>query len=109
MRKEISDWMFRLVMGVIPVTGAILLTGFAIPPSTLEQIVRSGELRVATTVGPTTYYQDGQSATGFEYDLARMFADHLGVKLVVVTPDNPDDMLALVAHREVHFAAAGIS
>lgn len=109
MRKEISDWLFRLVMGVIPVTGAVLLTGFATPPSTLEQIVRAGELRMATTVGPTTYYKNGQGEAGFEYDLARMFAEHLGVRLTVVTPDNPDDLLALVARRDVHFAAAGQS
>lgn len=109
MRKEISDWLFRFVMGAIPVTGAVLLTGFATPPSTLEQVVRAGELRVATTVGPTTYYEDGQGATGFEYDLARMFAEHLGVALTMVTPDNPDDLLAMVARREVHIAAAGLS
>ena len=110
MRKEISDSLFRFAMGIFPITAAVLLlTGYAKPPTVLEQVARSGELLVVTPVGPTTYYQDEQGVAGFEYDLARMFAEHLGVELRVVTPEHPDAILPMVVRREAHFAAAGLS
>lgn len=109
MRREMSDWLFRFVMGVFPIAAAVLLTGYAKPPTVLEHIVRSGELLVVTPVGPSTYYEDGQGAAGFEYDLARMFAEHLGVRLKVVTPEDPDGIIPMIARREAHLAAAGLS
>ncbi len=109
MRKKISDWLFRLAMGVFPIATAVALTGYGQPPTTLEHIVRSGELVVVTQVGPTTYYEDGQGAAGFEYDLVRMFADHLGVELRLVVPDQTDAILPMIMHREAHLAAAGLS
>jgi membrane-bound lytic murein transglycosylase F len=109
MRKKISDWMFRLVMGVFPIAAAVALPGYGQPPTTLERIVRGGELLVVTQAGPTTYYEDGQGAAGFEYDLAHMFAEHLGVELRLVVPEQPEDILPMIARREAHLAAAGLS
>lgn len=109
MRKKISDWLFRLIMGVFPIAAAVALTGYGQPPTTLEHIARSGELVVVTQVGPTTYYEDGQGAAGFEYDLARMFAEHLGVELRLVVPEQHDDILPMIVRHEAHFAAAGLS
>jgi len=34
-----------------------------------------------TRNGPTTYYEGADGPAGLEYDLAKMFADQLGVKL----------------------------
>ncbi|MDX9740212.1 MAG: membrane-bound lytic murein transglycosylase MltF [Gammaproteobacteria bacterium] len=107
-RKIFADWLFRLAMGVFPVAAAILLTGYAQPPSVLEQVVRAGELRVVTTIGPTTYYVDGHGPAGFEYELARMFAGHLGVELRLVTPDSAEDIIPMIARREADLAAAGL-
>lgn len=107
-RKIFADWVFRLAMGVFPVAAAMLLTGYAQPPTVVEQVVRAGELRVVTVVGPTTYYVDGRGPAGFEYELARMFAEHLGVELRLVTPDNADDIIPMIARREADLAAAGL-
>lgn len=107
-RKIFADWLFRLAMGVFPVAAAVLLTGYATPPTVLEQVVRAGELRVVTTIGPTTYYVDGRGPAGFEYELARMFAEHLGVELNLITPENPDDIIPMIARREADLAAAGL-
>lgn len=108
MLKEMTDWLFRFGMGIVPVVAAVVLTGFAKPPTVLEQVIRSGELVVVTRVGPTTFYQDAQGPAGFEYDLARMFADELGVDLRIVTPEDPADIVPMVARREAHLAAPGV-
>ena len=77
-------------------------------PNLLEQIKAVGVLRVATTNSPTTYYfgPDGQS--GFEYELARLFADELGVSLKLIIPPT-GAVLPLVQTGKAHIAAAGVT
>ena len=86
-----------------------LVTRNAPPPSVLDQILRDGELVVLTRNGPTTFYEGPDGPTGFEYDLAKLFAAHLGVRLKIVTPASFDAILPLVAQRSVHLAAAGLT
>lgn len=61
-------------------------------PSTLERVQEEGVLRVITRNSPTTYFQDRSGETGFEYELAKRFADNLGVELKIETADNLDDL-----------------
>src|SRR5690606_36797142 len=44
----------------------------------LQEIRDAGVLRVLTRNSPTTYFEDRNGPTGFEYDLAQRFAEHLG-------------------------------
>jgi membrane-bound lytic murein transglycosylase F len=76
----------------------------------LEKIKASGELQVATLYGLTTYYENvnGQMY-GFEYELAKRFADELGVKLRLVVVNNVTAVFQQVINQEVHFAAAGLA
>jgi membrane-bound lytic murein transglycosylase F len=109
MFHKLTGWMFKVTAGLIPIGAAVALVGFARPPDTVGRIVESGELVVATRAGSATYYQDGRGgAAGFEYDLARRFADYLGVKLRMVVADNADGALAMVLRKEAHLAAAAI-
>ena len=78
-------------------------------PTLLQQVVDSGELIIATRNSPTTYYEGPDGPTGFEYDLASLFAASLGVKLKVVVPDNINDIFRSVELGKVHFAAAGLT
>ena len=56
------------------------------------------ELVVLTRNGPTTYYQGAQEPAGIEYDMARDFADYLGLRLKIrVIPHERGLMKALVA------------
>lgn len=87
----------------------IVLLFYSSEKSLLDQVKAQGELRVATRHGPSTYYQGPKGAAGLEYDLAKRFADELGVKLHVVVVDNFSDILQTVANQEVHFAAAGLT
>lgn len=78
--------------------------------SALEQVKSKGKLVVATRNSSTTYYEgpDGRP-TGFEYDLLKMFADSLGVKLKIVVPESFSSILPKVENGKVHFAAAGLT
>ncbi|NNG13156.1 MAG: membrane-bound lytic murein transglycosylase MltF [Halobacteria archaeon] len=79
------------------------------PPSLLEQVQSRNELIVITRNSPTTYYEGVDGPTGFEYELAKGFADYLGVELRVVVPPNFTDILPLVARGDGHLAAAGLT
>jgi membrane-bound lytic murein transglycosylase F len=75
----------------------------------LNAVKRAGELVVLTRNSPTTYYEGPAGPTGFEYDLARAFADHLGVMLHMKTADRFSDILPMIARGDADFAAAGLT
>jgi membrane-bound lytic murein transglycosylase F len=109
MKKEFSTPLLRFTLALVPLGAAVLLTAFARPPTMLEQVLKSGELVVATRNSPTTYYLDANGPAGLEHDLTRLFANHLGVDLRIVEPEHFSDILPMVVRREVHLAAAGLS
>lgn len=95
------------------IAASILLLGSCnlFPESTtLAKIKAKGELVVITRLGPTTYYEgpDGH-AVGLEYELAELFAKHLGVKLKMVVPTYFSDIIPMTARGDAHFAAAGLT
>ena len=75
----------------------------------LEEIRERGELRVLTRYGPTTYYVKGNELAGFEYELAKRFAEYLNVRLKIIVPDNLGEMFNLIEHGKADMAAAGLS
>lgn len=77
--------------------------------SILKQIQDSGELVIVTRNSPTTYYEGPQGPTGFEYELAKKFADSLGVELKIIIPENLNEIFELLDSGEAHFAAAGLT
>ncbi len=78
-------------------------------PSLLEQVQQQNELIVISRNSATTYYEGPNGPTGFEYELAKRFADYLGVELHIVIPPNFNDILPLVALGDAHLAAAGLT
>jgi len=79
------------------------------PHTLLEQIHKQNELVVLTRNSPTTYYEGPDGPAGFEYDLAKLFAEDLGVELRIVVPPNFSDILPLVVRGNAHLAAAGLT
>ncbi|MFL6650923.1 MAG: membrane-bound lytic murein transglycosylase MltF, partial [Sulfurifustaceae bacterium] len=77
--------------------------------SSLDAIKRAGEIRVLTYTGTTTYYETPDGPAGFEYELAKAFADHLGVKLHIVVADRYADVMPRLLDNEADFAAAAIT
>lgn len=89
---------------------ALLASTCTQAPSLLQQIKATGELRVVTRNSATTFYTgpDGEP-TGLEYDLAKRFADFLGVELKMYAPGSFNEVLPAVAKGKAAFAAAGLS
>jgi membrane-bound lytic murein transglycosylase F len=82
----------------------LLLGSCSIPPPILEQVKARGELVVATRNSPTTYFEGRDGPEGFEYDLVTAFAAELGVKARFVSRKNREELLGMVARREVDMA-----
>ena len=92
-------------------TGILLLLGGCSEPqpTTLERVQKEGVLRVITRNSPSTYFQDRNGETGFEYELVKRFADDLGVELQVETADNLEDLFTRLNQPDgPHLAAAGL-
>ena len=79
------------------------------PPSILEQVLETGELRVVTRDSPTSYTVGPNGPSGPEYDLVQAFADELGVALVMEPVDSVSEILPKLLSGEAHMAAAGLS
>ena len=78
-------------------------------PTTLEQILTLGQLRVVTRNSPTAYYIGANGPEGPEYDLVRQFAHELGVALYIYTVPAFADIRSQLASGRAHVAAAGLT
>ncbi len=74
----------------------------------LKEIQKRGTIRMITANMATSYYIYRDAPMGFEYDLAKAFADHLGVTLEVIVPDW-DAMFEQLDSGQGDFIAAGIT
>ncbi len=87
---------------------ALALTGCS-RPSTLEEIRSEGVLHVITREAPSIYYEGLDGATGYDYELARRFADSIGVKLRVRVAGNNTEILSILSRNYAHIGLAGLS
>jgi membrane-bound lytic murein transglycosylase F len=94
---------------------AVLMGTCSRSPSTLEEILESGELRVITRNSPTTYFRGPQGFEGPEFLLAQGFAKFLSEKYArpinvsFSTKDRFVDLLPALQASEAHLAAAGLT
>jgi membrane-bound lytic murein transglycosylase F len=95
---------------LLVITLAGLVGTCSSPPPLLEQVLETGELRIVTRLSPTAYVlgPDG-TPSGPEFDLAKAFADDLGVELVVETVQSVSEVLPFMLTGKAHVAAAGLS
>jgi membrane-bound lytic murein transglycosylase F len=85
---------------------SLMLATCASPPSALDRIMRTGELRVVTRNTPAAFYYGADEPQGIEYELARGFAARLGVDLRIYVADQvyPD-----VVSGKAEIAAASLT
>lgn len=93
----------------LAIIAMLLLGTCSQPPSVLEQILRSGELRVVTRNLPSAYYLGADGPQGPEFELAARFAAELGVKLFIYSVPNVADAMRELESRRAHIAAAGLT
>ncbi len=79
------------------------------PNHHLEEVRDRDFLTVVSRNTPTSYYEGRRGPTGFEYELARRFADHLGVSLSMETKSDIASVLQSVASGEGDVGAAALT
>ena len=94
-----------LVLFLLPFISLISTSGHL---DDLAKIKAKGQLIMLTLQGPTTYFEDGHGKNGFEYLLAKAFADSLGVELVVKTKSTLRTLIYSVGGPQGDFAAANL-
>ncbi|MGZ5686026.1 MAG: membrane-bound lytic murein transglycosylase MltF [Usitatibacter sp.] len=79
-------------------------------PKPIAPVAQSGELVVLTVNGSSTYFEDAQGLpSGFEYDLATLFAQELKVKPAFIVIDNPAKIDQFLRAGQAHLAAAALA
>ncbi|MGH8492314.1 MAG: membrane-bound lytic murein transglycosylase MltF [Moraxellaceae bacterium] len=89
----------------------LLLALFQLQPKTtaLQQVQERGELVITGVSGPTTFYQSSAGARGLQYELARLFADELKVKLVLKDAGNTAGVLDAIRYNQTDIAITGLA
>jgi membrane-bound lytic murein transglycosylase F len=95
---------------VVISVSAVTMLGTCTPlPSLIDQIKALGELRVVTRNGPLAFYRGPDDMPeGPEYELARRFADELGVKLKITPLRSYAEIYSALTSGHAHLAAAGL-
>jgi len=73
----------------------------------LQEIIESGVLRVITTYSPTGYFLYKGETMGFEYEIFKRLADHLGIALEIVLAKNVDSVIPMLNRGEGDIIALG--
>jgi membrane-bound lytic murein transglycosylase F len=91
---------------LVAIVLSALLGTCSSPPPLLDRILRSGELTVVTRNTPAAFYYGADEPRGIEYELARGYAERLGVGLRIYTSNQvyPD-----VAGGKAQIAAASLT
>ncbi|MER2493548.1 membrane-bound lytic murein transglycosylase MltF [Catenovulum sediminis] len=77
--------------------------------NTVQEMAERGTLRVGTIYGSTTYYLTPDGAAGFEYELARAFAEYLNLELEIVPVYDLAELFPLLDKDKVDILAAGLT
>ncbi len=76
---------------------------------TLHKVFKTGELAVITQNTAHCYYSYRDEPMGFEYELAKAYADYLGVRLKIIIADKWENMIPSLMDGSGALIAAGIT
>ena len=79
------------------------------PRDELEIIKERGSVRVLIRNNATCFYEGPQGPAGFEYELVKAFADHLGVNVTCVVTHSFSEMIPTLLRGEADLIAAGFT
>jgi len=103
-QKSSNKLLFLFVMFML------MLTACGDQKTVLETIRESGELRFATVESPLTYFKSSDGiAEGLEYELASMFAQHLGLGLNLIVVSNKHDVVSLINNNKAHVGSSALA
>ena len=98
----IPTGIYRQMVRLVLLT--LLVSACTSPDSRMERILEQGKLRIVTAYSPTSYMVEDESESGFEYELARMFAAQLKVQLEVVIAPNKAGMIEMLRQDKADIA-----
>jgi len=78
-------------------------------PTRLQQAQQRGSLTLLTRNGASSYFIGPGGGAGPEYDVAKEFADYLGLELEVEIAQEFGDLGKLLAHKQGEFIAANLT
>jgi len=78
-------------------------------PSLLDKIKREKKLNVVLLNAPSTYYIGSEGPQGFEYDLLKAYADHLGVELHITPAHTVKEALRLSKNPNIYITSASLA
>ena len=106
----------RPILQLVFLVAWVLAVFFLIKPivndhkfDTLHKIVKAGKITVITRNTAHCYYTYRDEPMGFEYELAKEFADYLGVKLDVHITEDWEEMIPVLMNGTGTFIAAGMT
>ncbi|MGC8121196.1 membrane-bound lytic murein transglycosylase MltF [Marinobacter sp. VGCF2001] len=88
---------------------AIVILAGCSRPTTLQEVKQEGVLHVITRVAPSIYYQAKDEQTGYDFELAQLFADELGVELRVRVAEDNSEILSVLSRNYAHIGLAGLT
>lgn len=97
-RKFLAVWLLALLC---------VSCGQPTVPNALSSLLERQVIKVGTLYGRTTYYNGTDAPAGFEYELARGFADYIGVELQIYPFYSHDVMLDQLSQGQLDIVAAG--
>lgn len=100
-------WPLVLPVAIVMTAGFVRLQQPG--PDQLQQVRENGRLVMLTRNSASTYYVGRDGETGPEYDLARAFAQYLGVDLEVRVADEFGQLESLLNSEEGDFIAANLT
>ncbi|MEJ2415967.1 MAG: membrane-bound lytic murein transglycosylase MltF [Exilibacterium sp.] len=107
-KRHASSWLKRFP-GTIALIWLSLALSASRAPTDLENVMQQGTLKILSRNGPTTYYEGPDGLTGFEYTLAKTFANELGVKLEIHDEENLATLLDSVGTARGYLGASGLT
>src|SRR6056297_1251321 len=93
----------------IPVLLLLTLLSGCARQDSLDRILTRGELFVVSRNSPATFYQDKTGPTGFEYALAGLLAEELGVALNMTPAFSLGGVFERLQRGDADIAAAGLT
>ena len=77
--------------------------------NTLHKIIKAGQIAVITRNSAHCYYTYREEPMGFEYELAKEFAEYLGAELKVQIIEDWEEMIPALENGTGAFIAAGMT
>jgi len=81
----------------------------SLKPTLLSKIKKNKQLNVVLLNSPSTYYIGAEGPQGFEYDLLKLYADHLGVDLNITVASTVKEAISYIGNPSVHIISSSLA